>query len=167
MDNYIFKNNKKILTYSNRGASGIDGVLSTSLGLATASDNNRTLLLIGDLSLLHDINALLLNNKYEINITIVVINNNGGGIFSLLPVSTENNIHFSDYWTTPHNLDLKKIADSYEVNYYRSDSINKLKSSINNSFLNSGITIVDCVINIDENIKDNKSLHSIIHQKIN
>ena len=167
MDNYIFKNDKKIFTYSNRGASGIDGVLSTSLGVALSSKSNYTLLLIGDLSFLHDINSLLINNKYAVNITIVVINNNGGGIFSLLPVSKKNNVHFSEYWTTPHNLDLRKIADSYEVNYYKSESVKELHSSLESSYSNTGISIIDCIIDINENIEIIKELNSSINKNLN
>ena len=101
------------------------------------------------------------------NITIVVINNNGGGIFSLLPVSNKKNKYFSDYWTTPHNLDLKKIADSYNVNYYCSKSINELKSYLDSSYSNSGICMIDCIIDINKNIEIINTLKSKINEKIN
>ena len=83
---YDNPNSKKIHIYSNRGASGIDGIISSALGMCNNSNNKNSLLLIGDVSFYHDMNGLLAS-KFDINLTIVVINNSGGGIFSFLPFS--------------------------------------------------------------------------------
>ena len=69
----------KIKIFSNRGASGIDGIISTGLGISAIDSEKNNLILLGDLSLYHDMNGLLAS-QYGINVTIVVINNGGGGI---------------------------------------------------------------------------------------
>ncbi len=98
-----------IVTYANRGLAGIDGNISTALGIATHS--LKTFALIGDLSFLHDVSAL--TNIQGIDLTIVVVDNNGGGIFSTLPQRGREG--FEEIFGTPHGLDIAKIAESYGV----------------------------------------------------
>lgn len=98
-----------IATYANRGLAGIDGNISTALGIATHT--LKTFALIGDLSFLHDVSAL--TNIHGIDLTMVVIDNNGGGIFSTLPQRGSEG--FEEIFGTPHNLDIAKIAESYGV----------------------------------------------------
>lgn len=71
--------------FFNRGANGIDGTLSTALGIAHR--HQSSVMLTGDLALLHDTNGFLIRNKFVGHLTIVLINNNGGGIFEMLPVA--------------------------------------------------------------------------------
>lgn len=94
-------------TFANRGLAGIDGNISTALGIA--SQRKETIAVLGDLSFLHDITGLIHNE--EINLKIIVIDNNGGGIFSTLPHRGVNG--FETIFGTPHNLDLVKIADAF------------------------------------------------------
>jgi len=156
--------NQTIHTYSNRGASGIDGLLSTALGIAQKSDK-RTTVLIGDLSFIHDQNSLLIAKQYNISITIVIINNNGGGIFSLLPISKLRSKHiFKKYWTTPQYLNFKKVADLYDAKYYKVISKKQLESALNKCKKISGLNIIDASVNIDEN---KKILNRLKNKKIN
>lgn len=78
-------NNLAIQPFFNRGANGIDGTLSTALGIA--HQNQSSIMLTGDLALLHDTNGFLLRNKFVGHLTIILINNNGGGIFEMLPIA--------------------------------------------------------------------------------
>lgn len=94
-------------TYANRGLAGIDGNISTALGIA--SQRKSTIAILGDLSFLHDITGLIHHEK--INLKLVVINNNGGGIFSTL--SHRGVEGFEEVFGTPHNLDLRKIAAAF------------------------------------------------------
>jgi len=143
--------NQNIHTYSNRGASGIDGVIATALGVSLSS-NNKTTLLIGDLSFIYDQSSLLIAKQLKINLIIVIINNNGGGIFSLLPASnTINKKTFNKYWTTSHNLELKTIADLYDCNYKKVTTIEQLDSTLNNYHNIEGINIIDAQTNIQKN----------------
>lgn len=107
------KNNIKV--YSNRGASGIDGMNSTALGIA-ASSKRKTILITGDLSFYHDLNGLLTGRNYKIPIIIILVNNNGGAVFEMLPIKRQKNI-FNEYFKTPHNLNFKKIVHGYDGHF--------------------------------------------------
>ena len=148
-------NDKKHLnTYANRGASGIDGTIATALGVSLKS-KEKTTLLIGDLSFIYDQSSLLIAQQLKINLTIVIINNNGGGIFSLLPVSkTFNQKIFNKYWTTSHNLDIKKVASLYNFQYQKVISQKQLNSALIKSDNVMGINIIDAQIDMSKNKKE-------------
>jgi hypothetical protein len=96
--------------YSNRGANGIDGVVSTAVGVALAT-RRPTALLIGDVAVLHDTNGMLLASSRDIDLTIVVVDNDGGGIFSFLPQATSLPPDtFERLFGTPHGVDLISLA---------------------------------------------------------
>ena len=144
--------NYNINTYSNRGASGIDGIIATSIGIASQTIK-KNILLIGDLSFIYDQSSLLITKQYGVNLTIVVINNNGGGIFSLLPVSKIlNKKIFTKYWTTPQNINLKNIATLYDCNYEKVNTIKQLENSLLKCN-NKGINIIDAQVDINTNKK--------------
>ena len=89
-DSFFFTSDKNIQVMANRGVNGIDGIISTALGASMICD--PLVLVIGDLSFYHDLNGLLAAKLHELNITIVVVNNDGGGIFSFLPQYEKRNI---------------------------------------------------------------------------
>ena len=95
----------------NRGANGIDGTVSSALGAARAG--RRTTLLCGDLAFLHDSNALLLAKGLKGPVTLVVVNNEGGGIFNHLAVAQSP--HFERLWGTPQEVDLGKLCAAHGV----------------------------------------------------
>ena len=99
------------------GASGIDGTVSTALGIAAASDR-PTVLLTGDLTFFHDQNGLLALKNEDLKIIIVLINNDGGGIFHRLPVSRFEP-PFKQWFITPHGLDFSNTAQQYGLTYRR------------------------------------------------
>lgn len=103
---------KSVRILANRGVNGIDGFLSTGLGSAAVSPN-PTVLLAGDLSALHDLTALATAARLSIPATIVVINNDGGGIFHFLP--QEGHRHFERHFGTPHGLSFATIAPTLGV----------------------------------------------------
>jgi 2-succinyl-5-enolpyruvyl-6-hydroxy-3-cyclohexene-1-carboxylate synthase len=104
----------------NRGANGIDGTLSSALGTAHGT-GKPTVLLTGDLALLHDTNGFLIKAKFRGSLTIVLINNQGGGIFEHLPVA-ELDPPFEDFFATPQNADFSQLAAAYGVDYTRVES---------------------------------------------
>lgn len=105
---------RQIRPFFNRGANGIDGTFSTALGIAHR--HQPTVLLTGDLALLHDTNGLLLGKKLVGHLTIVLINNNGGGIFESLPIA-QFDPPFTEFFATPQPIDFAQFCATYGVEY--------------------------------------------------
>ena len=101
---------------TNRGANGIDGTVSTAIGVA--QQGQPTTLLCGDLACLHDSNALLSAKLKGISLNIIVINNQGGGIFHHLPVAQETKV-FEQLWGTPQNTDLGQLCKAHQVSHLK------------------------------------------------
>lgn len=99
--------------YANRGANGIDGVVSTAMGMSSTT-NQRSILLTGDLTLFHDMNGLMMARQYQLPIDIIVVNNDGGAIFSFLPQAAEPD-YFELLFGTPLGLEIEKIAALYDM----------------------------------------------------
>ena len=102
--------------FANRGASGIDGLVSTGLGVATGRDPSPTVLLLGDLSLYHDMNGLWALQRHGVRATLVVCDNNGGGVFNFLPQAEHQDV-FEEIFATPLGLDLSQVARLYGLVY--------------------------------------------------
>ena len=145
--------NKKLKVYSNRGASGIDGLLATAIGTAHIDKKSKTTLLLGDISFFYDSNSLLIAHKYKININIIVINNKGGQIFSKLPYAKENIKKFREFWTTPVNLSIKKISQLYKANYTSLDSIQKIDNQLKIILKKPGINIIEIPCNFSKTLE--------------
>jgi 2-succinyl-5-enolpyruvyl-6-hydroxy-3-cyclohexene-1-carboxylate synthase len=113
---------------SNRGANGIDGTVSTAFGVA-AAQAEPVVLLIGDVALAHDIGGLLAARRLGLELTIVLLNNDGGGIFHFLAVSGESDA-FEEHVATPHGLDFERVAALYDFAYERSGSPDELRAAL-------------------------------------
>ena len=112
---YFWKpNNFKIQPFFNRGANGIDGTLSTALGIAHRY--KPSVLLTGDLALLHDTNGFLIRNKFQGHLTIILINNNGGGIFEILPIANFDP-PFEEFFATPQDVNFEQLCATYNIEY--------------------------------------------------
>jgi 2-succinyl-5-enolpyruvyl-6-hydroxy-3-cyclohexene-1-carboxylate synthase len=127
-----------VTTYANRGLAGIDGNISTALGIASAS--KQTFAVLGDLSFLHDLTGLI--HREDINCCFLVINNDGGGIFSTLPQSGVAG--FETVFGTPHGLDPAAIAASMGIKTSTISSIAELKKTLATPV--AGISVV--VVNV-------------------
>ncbi|MFD1030318.1 2-succinyl-5-enolpyruvyl-6-hydroxy-3-cyclohexene-1-carboxylic-acid synthase [Metaplanococcus flavidus] len=114
-DTYFKSTACDIMIYANRGANGIDGVVSTAFGVQSVK-KRPAFLFIGDLSFLHDMNGLIASKMQETDLTIVVMNNDGGGIFSYLPQSNEER-YFEDLFGTPTGLKFEDAARMYDADY--------------------------------------------------
>lgn len=120
--------NLQIRPFFNRGANGIDGTLSTALGIAHRQQ--PSVMLTGDLALLHDTNGFLLRPKFEGHLTIILINNNGGGIFEMLPVA-QFNPPFEEFFATPQQVDFSQLFASYGISHHLINSWTELKQLLN------------------------------------
>ncbi len=120
--------NSAIQPFFNRGANGIDGTLSTALGIAHR--NQSSVMLTGDLALLHDTNGFLINNKFAGHLTIVLINNNGGGIFENLPIS-KFEPPFEEFFATPQNVNFAQLCQTYGVEHELITSWEQMQQRLN------------------------------------
>jgi 2-succinyl-5-enolpyruvyl-6-hydroxy-3-cyclohexene-1-carboxylate synthase len=126
---YFWKpNNLGVRSHFNRGANGIDGTLSTALGIAHRQQSS--VMLTGDLALLHDTNGFLIRNKFVGHLTIVLINNNGGGIFEMLPIA-KFDPPFEEFFGTPQDIDFAQLSATYNVQHELITSWEQLQQKLN------------------------------------
>ena len=118
--------------FGNRGVNGIDGILSTVAGLAMQT-KARTYLLVGDLTLFHDMNGLQLLKSYQLPVTIILLNNNAGGIFSFLSQRSLTADDFDPLFATPLDLDFAQVAKTYELAYQKVESEADFEQAMDNS----------------------------------
>ncbi len=141
LDSFFPGGGRRVRFLANRGASGIDGVVSTALGASSAVEG-PLVLVIGDLSLYHDMNGLLAAGRHGLSATIVLINNDGGGIFSLLP-QAEQADHFEELFGTPHGLDFRHAARMYGLDYRRAESRAGFRAAVVKSLDSPGVTLIE------------------------
>ena len=144
----------------NRGASGIDGLISTAIGFAHASRKQSTVL-IGDLAFMHDANALAMLNQLKEAMCIVVINNQGGGIFSFLPVAQFPQI-MTPFIDAPHEHDLSGFAQAFNINFVRV----KTKQDFDVAYRHAQRTKINYIIEVCSDKKTNFLLHERIRQEV-
>ena len=141
--------------HANRGANGIDGVVSTAVGVALAT-RQPTTLLIGDIALLHDVNGLISLASRKIDLRIVVIDNNGGGIFSFLPQAQAlDEAKFEKIFGTPHDANIKMLAQAHQINTHELTNISDLAEVLSQR----GPWLARVVTDRHENVK--------VHERIN
>jgi 2-succinyl-5-enolpyruvyl-6-hydroxy-3-cyclohexene-1-carboxylate synthase len=143
LDAFAAGDSRSIHVMANRGANGIDGVVSSALGAAAAAGAGSPLVLvIGDLALYHDMNGLLAAKLHSLDATIVVLNNDGGGIFSFLP-QAQHPSHFEMLFGTPHGLDFEPVAELYGARYEHVDDSASLRRAVATGIARGGLNIVE------------------------
>jgi len=133
VDGFAGKHTRHLRMFGNRGANGIDGVVSSGLGAAAAGLN--TIILVGDVSLFHDLNAIGTAAQLGLPVTVVVVNNNGGGIFHFLPQSDESILEpdvFERFLATPHGTDFVPVAESLGAEAYETADPAELRTLVSN-----------------------------------
>ncbi|MDX6703307.1 MAG: 2-succinyl-5-enolpyruvyl-6-hydroxy-3-cyclohexene-carboxylate synthase [Baekduia sp.] len=114
---------------ANRGANGIDGTIATAYGVAAADPAVPAYLLVGDVALAHDVGSLLTGKRLGVPLTIVAIDNAGGGIFDFLPVATQRDA-FEEHVLTPTGLDIARIALLYDAEYRAISDVPSLRAAL-------------------------------------
>ncbi len=140
-DRFSGRSRKPLNIHCNRGVSGIDGNLATLAGIASLTPG-RSLGLIGDLTLIHDLGSLALARQQEA--IIVVLNNHGGGIFRQLPQA--GLAAFERYWLTPQDLDLAKAADLYGLAYSRATDLESFSCALSEALRDSSARLIEVVL---------------------
>lgn len=145
VDQHVSGTDKNLNIFANRGASGIDGIISSALGMAAAGKKTDNYLLIGDVSFFHDLNGLQLAKKYKINLTILVLNNGGGQIFKKLPYVEYGIKGFEEFWLTEPDLNIKQTVELFKGHYTKIESLSELKKIILQTI--QGLKVMECYLN--------------------
>lgn len=159
VDNLLF--DSEVEVYANRGANGIDGVISTALGMAV---HKKVTLLIGDLAFYHDMNGLLMAKLNDIHINVVILNNDGGGIFSYLPQKTAAEQYFERLFGTPTGLNFEYTAMLYDFSFKRLDNITDFSQV---SFSNMNSYIYEILTNREDNLEQHQLLYKKLSEILN
>ena len=160
LDSFCFAESRPARFLANRGASGIDGVVSSALGVSSVSAS-PCLLVIGDLSLYHDMNGLLAARQHDLQATIVVLHNDGGGIFSFLP-QAEALESFEELFGTPHGLDFRHAARLYGLEYCEVQTGPEFRAALEESFRRTGVSLIVVHTNRASNLR----LHRCVWQAV-
>ena len=164
VDTFFHKNNKNIRIMANRGANGIDGVVSTALG---AGVYERPLyLVIGDLSFFHDMNGLLAAKMHKLNLTIIMLNNDGGGIFSYLPQAKEPK-HFEKLFGTPTGLNYEHAVRMYDGQYTKINDWEDFRIAVKDSINNEGLNVIEIPTDRAKNTSSHREMWGHVSREIN
>ncbi|WP_042354696.1 2-succinyl-5-enolpyruvyl-6-hydroxy-3-cyclohexene-1-carboxylic-acid synthase [Bacillus rubiinfantis] len=163
LDSFFLNNNKNIKIIANRGANGIDGTVSTAIGAALYSQ--PLYLVLGDLTFFHDLNGLLAAKKFNININIILINNNGGGIFSFLPQS-EHPKHFELLFGTPLDIEFEHAVRMFNGYFTKITDWDHLRTELKKSQKISGIKVYEVVTKRNQNRDEHRDFWQTVSQEI-
>lgn len=155
VDTFFGKTEKEIQLFANRGTNGIDGVVSTALGIQAARQRPAWLL-IGDLSFLHDVNGLIATRFHETDLTIVLMNNDGGGIFSYLP-QAKAETHFEELFGTPTGLTFNHIAAMYDAQYKAVNTLAEFELELAQQ-KEKAVRIIEVFTDREKNVKAHRAL---------
>ena len=148
LDAFLPTSERQVRCLGNRGANGIDGLLSTALGMAAAQER-PVLAVVGDLSFLHDLNALISARRLRLDATIVLVNNDGGGIFSFLPQASADlpgcglPAHYEELFGTPHGMELGPLVRALGAEHEPADDDAHALASVRDSMGRPGVQVVE------------------------
>lgn len=161
LDTFFTGRAEPLRIFGNRGANGIDGLTSTALGIA-AGTQRPVVLVVGDLSFFHDLNGLLAAKQYALDLVVVLIHNDGGGIFSFLPQATLENA-FEHLFGTPHGLDFAPAVAMYGGQHKRLEQLANLGHAVRHALDAGGLHVLELRTERASNV----ALHRRIWQAVN
>ncbi len=161
LDTFMMTSPKSIRVLANRGVNGIDGLTSSALGAAAYGE--EVTLILGDISFFHDLNGLLPAKQYGLRLRIIVINNQGGGIFSFLP-QAQHPDHFEALFGTPLDLDFEKVVTMYGGTFARVESLAHFRDELLKE--EEGLSIIEVMTNRDENADWHRSKWKAVEEAI-
>ena len=164
VDSFFPGRAEAVRVLANRGAGGIDGLISSALGASAASDGPLALL-IGDLSFYHDLNGLLAAKQHRLRATIIVLNNDGGGIFSFLP-QAEEVPEFEPLFGTPHGLTFAPAAELFGLQHNCVDAVAPFREAVAASLAQPGVQIIEVKTDRRENAALHRQIWSAIAARV-
>ena len=147
---------------ANRGANGIDGTVSTAFGAAAAAPHGPAVLLIGDVALAHDVGGLLAATRLGLKLTIVLIDNDGGGIFEFLPVSGRGRGLRARTSSTPHGLDFAHAAALYGCGFERAEDLEGFRAALGRALAADRTTIVAVRTDREANVRLHRDIWTAV-----
>ncbi len=135
----------------NRGASGIDGTVSSAFGLAASDPARPTVLITGDLAFYHDLNGLIASRRLGLKLIVIVLNNNGGGIFHRLPVA-KFDPPFEALFITPHGLTFEAAADQFGLSYARADGEGDLLAALDAALADHRSALIEVITHAEADL---------------
>ena len=166
MDTFFWPRAHAPFCLGNRGANGIDGVISSALGASAAGGAEKSaVLVIGDLSFYHDLNGLLAAKLHHLNLTIILVNNNGGGIFSFLP-QAEYPEHFEQLFGTPTHLDFRPVVEMYGGIFQRVTNWGDFRQALDNGLSKGGLRVIEVPTERESNVSMHRQLWQVVEQAL-
>lgn len=148
---------------AHRGTNGIDGVVSAAAG-TNAALGTPVVLLAGDLALLHDVGGLLAAGLLGVDLTIVVPNNDGGGIFSFLPIAgTIPRETFERYFLTPHGTDLSAVLGGLGIRHRRAVDPTELREALDVAARTGGVDVIEVPVDAAANVAQHRAVEQAVH----
>lgn len=163
LDTFFWGCEHTVKVMGNRGANGIDGVVSSALGASAARQDGPTVLVIGDLSFLHDLNGLLAARLHRLNLVVVLINNDGGGIFSFLPQAAHPE-HFEQLFGTPTGLDFRPAVEMYGGRFERIKDWEHFRRAFLNGVQSGGLHVLEMRTERASNVQMHRKLWRVVEQ---
>ena len=165
LDTFMGQTDQPLTIYGNRGANGIDGIISTAAGISAIQGDRPTLLVIGDLSFYHDMNGLLATKLHHLNVTIIVINNDGGGIFSFLSQAAYPD-HFEQLFGTPLGLDYSLAVQMYGGVFQDVADWNDLGQSVQTGLNTGGLQVIQVRTDRQQNVIQHRQLWQVVEREL-
>ena len=165
LDQFGKPSDRAVLAYANRGASGIDGNVSTALGSGAARRDYPLAAILGDITFYHDMNGLLAVKRCGVPVTIVLLNNGGGGIFHRLPIRAHEP-HFSDYFVTAHGLDFAHAAKLYGLEYVRITDRHSFRQAFSESLRERRSRIIEVRTDAQADLKRRHAIMQAVRAKL-
>ncbi|MBA2878298.1 2-succinyl-5-enolpyruvyl-6-hydroxy-3-cyclohexene-1-carboxylate synthase [Anoxybacillus kamchatkensis] len=162
-DTFFMSSHKRIRLLANRGANGIDGVVSSALGASCVAQ--PLVLVIGDLSFYHDLNGLLAAKLQQLHATIIVLNNNGGGIFSFLPQANEPK-HFERLFGTPTHLSFHHVVNMYDGHYEKVETWDHFRRAVVDALVRPTLNVIEVPSSREYNVGVHRKLWKDVSQEM-
>jgi 2-succinyl-5-enolpyruvyl-6-hydroxy-3-cyclohexene-1-carboxylate synthase len=166
VDAFVRGDQRRLRIVGNRGANGIDGVISTALGAAAVA-TGPVVLLVGDLSFLHDLNGMLAACKYDLDATVVVLNNDGGGIFSFLPQAEQLDVPtFEALFGTPTGLDIAAATQLFGASHARPRDWGAFRREFCRSLDGHGLSVIELITDRDRNVTQHRAVWAAVAEAL-
>ncbi|MFZ9033509.1 MAG: 2-succinyl-5-enolpyruvyl-6-hydroxy-3-cyclohexene-1-carboxylic-acid synthase [Anaerohalosphaeraceae bacterium] len=160
MDLYGVNNRGSVFSTANRGVSGIDGIISTAIGITTAR-RSPTTIVIGDIAFLYDLNALAFLTDQALPISVVVINNQGGGIFDFLPISECQDV-LEKFFVAKHDFQFSGVCDTFKLDYYKAREKDEFVQAYAKAAKKKTPAVIEVVTDRKTNLELRRSIKSEI-----